>query len=195
MFKLLKKYNHPSPVLEKTPAQQPEVIQEPVVQVTPEDADSLKEKITDLGETPIEFSKNLLSFLAKEKELSQGIFFMAVKKDDREILKFLSGYAFDKEETNDIEIEFGEGFTGQVASDGRLMNISDVPDGYLSIVSGLGKAKPASVIIVPLIYLRNVIAVIELASFHRFTEQDESYFKEVASYAAGHFKKIRKKNN
>jgi len=193
MFKLFRKYNHPTPAREKTPTAQPEIIQEPVVQNIPEDADSLKERITDLGDTPTEYSKNLLSFLAKEKELSQGIFFTAVKKDDKDVLKYLAGYAFDKEETDDIEIEFGEGFTGQVASDGKLMNISEVPDGYLSIVSGLGKAKPASVIIVPLIYVRNVVAVIELASFHRFTAQDESYFKEVASYAAGHFKKTLKK--
>jgi len=193
MFKLFRKYNHHTPAWEKTPAAQPEIIQESVVQNKSEDADSLKERITDLGDTPTEFSKNLLSFLAKEKELSQGIFFTAVKKDDKDVLKYLAGYAFDKEETDDIEIEFGEGFTGQVASDGKLMNISEVPDGYLSIVSGLGKAKPASVIIVPLIYVRNVVAVIELASFHRFTAQDESYFKEVASYAAGHFKKTLKK--
>jgi len=195
MFKLLRKHNHPSPAMEKSPAVQTEAVQDTIVQVIPEEADSLKEKITDLGDTALEFSKNLLSFLAKEKELSQGIFFTAIKKNDKDVLKYLAGYAFDKEDTEDIEIEFGEGFTGQVASDGKLMNISDVPDGYLSIVSGLGKAKPASVIIVPLIYLRNVIAVIELASFHRFTAQDETYFKEVASYAAGHFKKIRKKNN
>lgn len=193
MFKLFKKYNHPSPAPEKILVAQPEATQADPVKDVFEDADSLKEKIVDLGENSAEFAGNLLSFLARAKELSQGIFFTAIKKDDKDILKYLAGYAFDKEETDNIEIEFGEGFTGQVASDGKLMNISDVPDGYLSIVSGLGKSKPASVIIVPLIYNRNVVAVIELASFHRFTSDDESYFKEVASYAAGHFKKIKTK--
>jgi|WetSurMetagenome_2_1015567.scaffolds.fasta_scaffold00129_3 GAF domain-containing protein len=195
MFKLFRKYNQPVAAMEQNQATEPENIKVAVANNNIEAADSLKERIVDLGDTPLEFSARLLSFLAKEKELSQGIFFSVIKKEDKDMLKYLAGYAFDKEDTTDIEIEFGEGFTGQVAADGKLMNISDVPDGYLSIVSGLGKAKPASVIIVPLIYNRNVVAVIELASFHRFTSDDEVYFKEVASYAAAHFKKIRTKKN
>jgi putative methionine-R-sulfoxide reductase with GAF domain len=193
MFKLFRKYNQPVVAMEQNQATEPENINVAVSNNNIEPADSLKERIVDLGDTPLEFSTRLLSFLAKEKELSQGIFFSVIKKADKDMLKYLAGYAFDKEDTTDIEIEFGEGFTGQVAVDGKLMNISDVPDDYLSVVSGLGKAKPASVVIVPLIYNRNVVAVIELASFHRFTSDDEVYFKEVASYAAAHFKKIRTK--
>jgi len=193
MFRIFRKYNQtdiattdnlPSEPLQKISTKEDEII---------EPADALKEKIVSLGDSPAEFSANLLSFLAKEKDLSQGIFFNTVTREGKNFLKYLAGYAFDKEDTSDIEIEFGEGFTGQAAADMKPMIISDVPEGYLSIVSGLGKAKPASVIIVPLIYNKNVVAVIELASFHSFTAEDESYFKEIASYAATHFKKIRTK--
>lgn len=193
MFRIFRKNNHnegaaagnrASEAVQKTGAQDDETI---------EPADTLKDKIVSLGDSPVEFASNLLSFLAKEKELSQAIFFTTVTREDKNILKYLAGYAFDREDTSDIEIEFGEGFTGQAAADMKPMIISDVPEGYLSIVSGLGKSKPASVIIVPLIYNKNVIAVIELASFRQFTEEDESYFKEIASYAATHFKKIRTK--
>ena len=193
MFRIFRKNNYnegdatgnqASETVQKTRAQDDETI---------EPADTLKDKIVSLGDSPVEFASNLLSFLAKEKELSQAIFFTTVTREDKNILKYLAGYAFDREDTSDIEIEFGEGFTGQAAADMKPMIISDVPEGYLSIVSGLGKSKPASVIIVPLIYNKNVIAVIELASFRQFTEEDESYFKEIASYAATHFKKIRTK--
>jgi putative methionine-R-sulfoxide reductase with GAF domain len=193
MFKLFKKYNQTAPDRENHQITAPENKSCDQTTDTIEPVSSLKERIASLGDTPAEFSSNLLSFVAKEKEISQGIFFTAEKKGEKNVLKFLSGYAYDKEESSDIEIDFGEGFTGQVAIDGKLMIVDDVPDGYISIVSGLGKAKPASIIIFPLVHSHNVVAVIELASFHRFTTHDEEYFKEVSSYAATCFKKMHTK--
>jgi putative methionine-R-sulfoxide reductase with GAF domain len=193
MFKLFRKYNTPAPAREEAHTPEPAVRYD-ISQIEPVDNPaSLKEKIVDLGSEPEEFSRNLLSFLAKEKEISQGMFFIATKKGEKNVLRYLSGYAYENENTEDIEIEFGEGFPGQVASDGKIMNFPEVPDGYISIVSGLGKAKPASMIIFPLIYNHHVLAVVELASFHRFNSGDEVYLKEISSYAASHLKKMRSK--
>jgi putative methionine-R-sulfoxide reductase with GAF domain len=155
--------------------------------MTPE---NFNKKIGSLGNDPLHFSRKLLSLLAKEKEISQGVFFIADKKDGKSVLRFLSGYAFENPDTENLEIEFGEGFPGQVAKDGKLINISEVPDGYISIVSGLGKASPASIIIFPVINDKDVIAVIELASFHRFTEEDEGFFNEISKSIATRLAKL-----
>jgi putative methionine-R-sulfoxide reductase with GAF domain len=190
MFKLFRKYSATAPLREDTQSMEPAVSFNAPMTDQADNPASLKEKIVDLGSDPEEFSRNLLSFLAKEKEISQGIFFIAAKKGDKNVLRYLSGYAYENEKPEEIEIEFGEGFPGQVASDGKIMNISEIPDGYISIVSGLGKAKPVSMIISPLIYNHHVLGVIELASFHRFTSEDEVYLKEISSYAASHLKKM-----
>jgi len=122
------------------------------------------------------YSRRMLSLLAKEKEISQGIFYIADYTDNKQVLKVLSAYAYDSTDTGDRIFDFGEGFPGQVAKDRTLINISEVPDGYISIVSGLGRANPASLIIFPVIHDDKVLAVIELSSFQKFSEEDESFF-------------------
>jgi putative methionine-R-sulfoxide reductase with GAF domain len=130
------------------------------------------------------YSRRMLSLLAKEKEICQGIFYITEEVDNKKILKIVSAYAFDSTNTGDRVFEFGEGFPGQVAKDGVLINISEVPDGYISIVSGLGSSNPASMIIFPVIYEDKVLAVIELASFHKFTEEDEIFLTKFSRNVA-----------
>lgn len=155
--------------------------------------ENIKNKIITTAKDTDMFAMSLLSMLAKEMEISQGIFFITEKTGEKKSLKFLAGYAWENEDNQTPEIEFGEGFPGQVAVEGVPMIISDVPHGYLSIVSGLGKATPASIIIIPVISGKETIAVLELASFKRFTTEDESVLMEVSSYIAPLIKKTATK--
>jgi GAF domain-containing protein len=141
------------------------------------------------GKSILQYSQKLLSSLAREKEISQGVFFISDKKDDKPVLKFLSGYAYQNPENNEEILEFGEGFPGQVAKDGKLLNIADIPEGYLPIESGLGKASPVSLIIFPVIHDEKVLAVIELASFHKFSYEDELFFQEISPSVAEQIQK------
>jgi putative methionine-R-sulfoxide reductase with GAF domain len=183
MLSFLKKYSHSKTTTTEyqhvDSLNKPELLEKK--NMTP---DHFKKKLGSLGSDPLHFSRKLLSLLAKEKEISQGVFFITDKKEGKSVLRFLSGYAFENPDTENLEIEFGEGFPGQVAKDGKLINISEVPDGYISIVSGLGKASPASIIIFPVINENEVLAVIELASFHKFTAEDENFFLEISASVA-----------
>jgi len=136
------------------------------------------------GKSLQHFSHELFSLIAREMEISQGVFFLGEKNDGIQVLKFLSGYAYQiSSETEDM-IMFGEGLPGQVAKDGKLMNLTDIPEGYMSIQSGLGKASPASLIIFPIVHEGNTLAVIELASFHKFTREDEKFFEAISTVIA-----------
>jgi GAF domain-containing protein len=141
----------------------------------------------------VQYSLKLLSLLAKVKEISQGAFFISDTKDGKPVIKFLTGFATpDPENTTDI-FELGEGFPGQAAKDGNLINISDIPQGYLSIESGLGKSSPVSLLIVPIKLDNKVLAVIELASFHKFTADDELFFEGISPSIAEQIQKCIKK--
>jgi hypothetical protein len=132
------------------------------------------------GKSIMQYSIKCLSLIAKEREISQGAFFITDQVKGKPVIKFLSAFASpDPANITDI-IEIGEGFPGQVAKDGNLINISDIPEGYLTIESGLGKSAPASLIVFPVKYDGKILAVIELASFHMFTEDDELYFSEIS---------------
>lgn len=132
------------------------------------------------GSSLLHFSQELFSLIARQKEISQGVFFLCVINDGIPVLKFLSGYAYEKASGSQETMLLGEGLPGQVAKDGKLINLTDIPDGYMSIQSGLGKASPASLIIFPIIHEGNTLAVIELASFHKFTSEDEQFFKDIS---------------
>ncbi|HEX2920245.1 MAG TPA: GAF domain-containing protein [Bacteroidales bacterium] len=136
------------------------------------------------GKSLPQYSVKFLSQVAREKEVSQGAFFVTDEKDGRKYIKFLSGFASPEPDDTHNILEIGEGFPGQVAKDGKMMNISDIPEGYLTIESGLGKAAPVSLLIFPVKHKNDVIAVIELASFHKFTEEDESFFESISPFVA-----------
>ena len=120
--------------------------------------------------------------IANDLEAVQGAIFLTKQKDaDMKMIELFAGYAYYLPESKVLTYEFGEGLAGQVAKDGRLVNISSIPEGYISVISGLGNSSPSNLILVP---IKNeeeeVQGVIEIASFRNFDQKDELFLKEVA---------------
>lgn len=65
---------------------------------------------------------------------------------------------------------FGEGLVGQCAAENRLIRVSEPPSEYIRIESGLGSAAPAEVLIMPVPFEGQAVAVAEFASFQPFTQ-------------------------
>src|SRR5690606_30533085 len=76
-------------------------------------------------------------------------------------------YAYDRHRYGEKRISIMEGLIGQAALEKDYIYLTDVPEDYISISSGLGYAKPSVVIIYPLIYQENVYGVLEMASFRK----------------------------
>jgi len=123
------------------------------------------------------FASKLLIKIAREKEILQGLFFLF---DGKSTLNFLSGYACNKENIENTSFELGEGLPGQVAHDRKLINLRNVPNGYILIQTGLGQASPNSLIVFPVNHEDKLLGVIELASFQTFTDDDETLFIELS---------------
>ncbi|MEU5300744.1 HAMP domain-containing protein [Streptomyces noursei] len=64
----------------------------------------------------------------------------------------------------------GWGLITQAATEKKRILVENVPADYLTISSGLGAAAPASVVILPILFEDQVLGVIELASFSRFSD-------------------------
>jgi len=127
-----------------------------------------------------ELSKSFLWTVAKELDASQGAFFTTIEREGINYLKFIAGYAYHLPDSESIEFEFGEGLSGQVAKEGKAINIQAVPDGYITILSGLGNATPNAMYIFPIKRDNKVIAVIELASFKKITKEDEAFIAQLS---------------
>ena len=138
------------------------------------------EKYLVHGTNKEEISNRLLSGLAKEIEIVQGVFLnYNIRKKGKE-LSFLSGYACGKRDPESYAFGLGEGFPGQVANDRKPIIINEVPEAYLTIRTGLGEAKPRSMIILPVENNGKLIGVLELASFKPFSPEQEKFLVAVA---------------
>ena len=131
-----------------------------------------------------EFAQQFLWALANELESSQGLFYIAEKRGDARFIGFAAGYAYHAPDSQYFDYEFGDGLAGQVAKDGKPLILDSVPQGYITILSGLGKASPSVLLIYPIKHEGEVLAIIELASFKQITSVELELLNELSEYCA-----------
>ncbi|MEQ1588566.1 MAG: GAF domain-containing protein, partial [Cyclobacteriaceae bacterium] len=125
-------------------------------------------------------TKRILSELAHVVAVHYGAFYI-LKTDDRTQtvkLKLYSAYAYTNELSDLKEFSMGEGLVGQCAFEKERILLTS-PKGYIKITSGLGKAKPAHLVILPVLFENNVKAVIELASLDLFSETHLDFLNQL----------------
>ncbi len=153
-----------------------------------------RDRIGQLAQGPEELGSRVLIELARELEIMQGIFLVSEYHKDSARLKFLAGYACNRSASGEDEFLFGEGLPGQVAKSAKLINLKEIPQGYVTLRTGLGEALPNALIIFPVLMDDRVAGVIELASFHQFTEEDENYLIEAGKQIALAMRKLKANN-
>jgi HAMP domain-containing protein/CheY-like chemotaxis protein/signal transduction histidine kinase len=124
----------------------------------------------------------LLSELAPLVEAQNGVIYLVDTEAASEgpaFLKLLGAFADGGSEGHPERLAFGESLIGQCAADGRRMLIQDVPDGVTPIRSGLFKAPPRSVFVLPVLFEGQVKAVIELASVGSFTDLQKAFLEQL----------------
>ncbi len=126
------------------------------------------------------FYEKVLSVVCDELEACQAAIYAATSIDSKRAIRLLTGYALSLPESRTVMYEFGEGLAGQVAKEGKSVNIRNVPEGYITVLSGLGNASPNALFIVPVWFNDQVAGVLEVASFREFSQADQSYLQAVA---------------
>ena len=136
--------------------------------------EKLSFELTGINELE-KFTEKILINISKVYDIMQGIFF--VKDQADKVFRKTGTYAYYSE---DELREFAEevGLSGQVASNKKLLNISNIPEKYITVLSGLGKSSPANLLILPVIYNNESIGIIELASFKKFDSIAEKILAE-----------------
>jgi len=100
-------------------------------------------------------------------------------QEDDKLIPYAT-YALEKQLTKLKAIDLGEGLVGQVALNKKALHITRVPDNYYEITSSFGDTKPQSLVIFPVIYDEQVIAIIELAWLEKMPDK-ALIFLEMAS--------------
>src|SRR5262249_41438161 len=90
--------------------------------------------------------------------------------DGNFLLKLYASYAYKERKRLSNQFRPGESVVGQCALEKSRILITEVPEDYIKINSGLGESAPSSIVVLPVLFEGQVKAVIELASFQRFGE-------------------------
>src|SRR5690606_7718973 len=99
-------------------------------------------------------------------------------------LRLASCFAFDRKKFVEKRIEIGQGLVGQTYLEGTTQVLTQIPQGYTIITSGLGDATPSCLVLVPMIYNEEVQALIELASFEKFEPHQVSFLEKAGEFVA-----------
>jgi len=106
-------------------------------------------------------------------------------------LELSSSYSYNVRKSNLNKFKFGEGLVGQAALERKTLVYTDVPDDYISIKSGLGEITPNVIVVIPLIYQKVVIAVVEMGSSKEITKAKLDFLAQISENLAVGFNSIR----
>ena len=125
-------------------------------------------------------SKLILSELAPLVSMQHGVFYLNEGQEQGEAdMKLLASYAYRERKNIANRFKAGEGLVGQCAFEKERILLTDVPSNYIHINSGLGEAPPLNIVVLPVLFEGQIKAVIELASFHRFSDIHLTFFDQL----------------
>lgn len=146
----------------------------------------LSEVLRAGGNSLQSFSANIVREMVNYLEANQGGLFV-LNEDNANgttTLDLMAAYAYSRQKFIEKTIFIGEGLVGTCAVEQQTVHLTEIPNDYIAISSGLGDAKPRSLLIVPLVSDNKTIGVIELASFTQFSSQHVEFAETSAASIA-----------
>jgi PAS domain S-box-containing protein len=135
---------------------------------------------------------NIIKFVVKYTDSNQGGLFLL--NDDNEndrYLDLVACYAFERKKYLQRRIDIGDGLVGQCFLEGERIVLTEVPEEYISITSGLGGSNPNALLLVPMKVNDKTYGVIELASFKPYEEYEIEVIEKLAESIASTISNVR----
>lgn len=137
------------------------------------------------------FYDQTISFLVPYLEFVQGAIYIVDKDaEGKEFLEKVSTYAYHRQKFIDDKIMPGQGLVGQCYLEKKYTYLTNVPNGYVTITSGLGRTNPQVLLIFPLITNGEVLGVIEVASMHDIPEHILTFMEKASESMASSIKTV-----
>lgn len=124
--------------------------------------------------------QELVSYL----NASAGGFFLVNDKETEASIVLIASFAFERKKYIQRQFAFGEGLVGTCAIEQDKIFLTEVPENYLNISSGLGECNPRSLLIVPLKLEDETLGVIEIASVNVLEEHEITFVEKLAESIA-----------
>ncbi len=134
-------------------------------------------------------SRNILNFICRYLNMQIGVIYLLDEPENRlsslqPSLKMIASYGYTRRKNLASQFALGEGLVGQAALERQAILISQVPDDYIHIQSGLGEAVPRHILVLPFLYEDGLKGIIELGGFEAFSDQHLEFLRQVAEAIA-----------
>ncbi|MFS0862438.1 response regulator [Fredinandcohnia sp. 179-A 10B2 NHS] len=145
----------------------------------------IAEITTSLSGTP-DLESLAQTFLSKTVPLVESSHAVFYSRDingkaEEPTFKLLASYALKERKQISNIVRTGEGLVGQAILEKSPILLTDVPTDYIQISSGLGKATPLNIYVIPILFEGDVIAVLEMASFKKYSDIQQSFLEELTA--------------
>src|SRR6266478_5300341 len=124
-------------------------------------------------------ARMILSELAPVVSAQQGVFYIMNGKEGEPELKLLASYAYRDRKGVNSRFKLGEGLVGQAALEKERILLTNVPSDYVRISSGLGRAAPRNIVVLPILFEGKVKAVMELSSAEQFNPTHQAFLDQL----------------
>ena len=139
-----------------------------------------------------DLSNVIIADLTKYIGANQSALFLISKgEDNTDFLEMKACYAYNRKKFLQKRIDLGEGLVGQCLIEKQTVYITDVPESYVKITSGLGDSAPRCIVLIPLITNETIQGVLEIASFEVLGEYIVAFLEKVCESLAGTISTIR----
>lgn len=125
-----------------------------------------------------------VSFIVKYLGAQQGAAFILRGEGNEAYLEMVGCYAFHKKKYDERRLDIGQGLVGQVYLEKEPTMMTELPQAYTYITSGLGDATPTCLMIVPMVYNEKVEAVIEVAGFDVYEKYQLDWLSKIGEIMA-----------
>jgi len=142
----------------------------------------LRENSDDLDK----LSNSIISRLIRYIDAKQAGFFIIQEPEGEEkYIEQIALFAYERKKFTDKKIAWGQGLVGACILEKDSIFIENTSEEYVKITSGLGKANPRSIFIVPLKTQEgDVLGAIEIASFKIYEDYERNFVEQVAESIA-----------
>ncbi|QQM45968.1 HAMP domain-containing protein [Streptomyces liliifuscus] len=121
----------------------------------------------------------IMDELAPLASAQYGAFYLAEEAGRGHELRLVGSYGWPDDDGRPVRIPFGRSLVGQAARSRRTISVDELPPGYVTISSGLGRTVPTALVVLPITVEDQVLGVIELASVTPFTQIHQDFLGQL----------------
>lgn len=134
----------------------------------------------NINDLSYEILRNLIKYI----DVNQGAIYVVDESGEEPVYVMTSAIAYDRRKFMQKRFAVGEDLVGRCAYEHKTIYMTDIPENYITITSGMGSATASALLLVPLVIEDKVFGIIELASFNKLEDYKINFVEKLAESIA-----------